>query len=488
MRHILNKDVERQQDLLVLMFKDDKWKSTKDISDELGCNIKTLRQDIDYLTNEYPEIITCEYSKNLGYKFHVQNGHSIQEIYLEWIKHSLFFSIITDVFYQKNKDDDDYFYNTYFISETTLKRQVALINYHLKELGMSLSLSKMTFKVKDEFVARMFFGNREMEKRSIYDWPLEQVENQGLAFLVIDRLQEHYQIELTLLQKNMIAYFVLCSVVRSSGDFYMASDEDSRLMEDEQLQSYLYEIINPVTQTPYLTSRIQVNDTLIFLSELFLELKEQYNSLLAHDIGKEIMSKLSHKMNAPIDVFEKELVIKDIAYVLFSKKKYPYKTSYISHRGYFNSHAIFLKYPIFYRCVQETFAELPTDYQFISLASVELINSLFRYWKAEEYDYITKINQVKLYISTTLNENQAKMIQYIFEKAFSNKIDVIGYEYEKTRFNRDETNPLIQEADLVICNHLYYSDLTNVMSVDDIIDDATLYQMNQRLDDIRKQK
>ena len=488
MKHILNKDVERQQNLLLLMFKDNDWKTTKDISEALECNIKTLRQDIDYLTTEYDEIISCEYSKSLGYKFHIQNGHSIQEIFLDWIKHSLFFSIITDVLYEKNKGDADYFYNTYFISETTLKRQVALINYHLKEVGMSLSLTKMTFKVTDEFVARLFFGNREMEKRSIYDWDEEHMDNQALSFLIIDRLEEHFKIELTFLQKNMVAYFVLCSVIRSSGDYFLGDDSENILMEDAELQNYLYDVINPLTNKPYLTCRAQINDTLHFLEQLFILLKKHYSSPKAKTIATQLTSKIAEKMNAPAHVFNQELVVKDIAYVLFVREKYPYTMSYINHRGYFNSEAIRHKYPVFYRAVMQAFEELPEEHRFMAHYSTELINSLFRYWLVDDYDYITQINQVNIFISTTLDANQAKMIQYIFEKAFNNKINVIGYEYGKTGFNSDKENPLFKKADLIICNHLFYKQLPNVMVVDDIIDDAKLLNINHRLDTIRLSK
>lgn len=490
MKHILNKDTERQQRLIMLMFKDDKWKSAKYISDTLECNIKTLRQDIEYLTTTYEDILVCEYLKNIGYKFLVKPGHSIQEIFLDWINHSLFFSIITDVFYQKNKDDEDYFYNTYFISETTLKRQVAVINYHLKELGMSLSLSKMSFKVQDEFVARMFFGNREMEKRSIYDWDDSQIENQGYAFQLIELLEDFHQIKLTALQKNMMAYFVLCSVVRSSGEFYLEEDNtiESPLVTDKNCYEVLLSFKNPISCSSYLTSKIQINDTLLFLDTFFIKLKENYTSDLAENMSEELMQRIADKMQTDVSVFDKELLVKDIGYILFVRDKYPYKMSYINHRGYFNSVAIQIKYPIFYQAVMDSFNQLSKDYAWLAHYAPELMNSLFRYWKAQDYGYITKINQVKVFISTTLNENQAKLNQYIFEKAFKNKMNIIGYEYEQTSFNSETTNPLLEEAELVICNHLFYQELDKIIVVDDIIDDAKLYSINQRLDKMRKAK
>ncbi|MGX4686963.1 helix-turn-helix domain-containing protein [Vagococcus sp. JNUCC 83] len=488
MKHILNKDVERQQRLIMLMFRDDSWKSAKYISDTLGCNIKTLRQDIDYLTSTYEEVITCEYSKNLGYKFHLNTGHSVQEIFLDWINHSLFFSILTDVFYEKNKEDDDYFFNTYFISETTLKRQVALINYHLKEFGMSLSLSKMIFKVSDEFVARLFFGNREMEKRSIYDWDTEQVDNQRLAFDLIELLEIVYDVSLTTLQKNMVAYFVLCSVIRSSGNYFLEESRESQLMSIENCQELLYQFKHPALGRSCLDSQNQVNDTLLFLEMLFTRLKQCYDSNVAKDISDTLMETLSSKMKTNTTVFHKDLVTKDVAYVLFIKEYYPYRMSYINHRGYFNYVAIQLKYPIFFQAVMDSFSELPKEYAWISSYSSELINSFFRYWKASDYDFITKVNQVSIYLSTTLNENQAKLNQYLFEKMFQQKINIIGYEYNQTSFTVDKTNKLLNQADVIICNHQFYSDFTNVIVVDDIINDAKLYNINKTIDSIRKKR
>lgn len=485
MIHILNKDVERQQRLLMLMFRDDTWKSAKYISDTLDCNVKTLRQDINYLTSTYEDVITCEYSKNLGYKFHLNAGHSVQEIFLDWINHSLFFSIVTDVFYEKNQNDKDYFFDTYFISETTLKRQVSLINYHLKEFGMSLSLSKMTFKVSDEFVARLFFGNREMEKRSIYDWDPDQLDNQRLAFDLIELLEKEYNLSLTVLQKNMMAYFVLCSVIRSSGNYFMDDSRESKFITVEKCQNLLSQFKHPVFDRLCLNSRQQVNDTLLFLEILFNRLKTYYDSDIARDISEMLMTNISNKMKTNSAVFHKDLVIKDVAYVLFIKEYYPYKMSYINHRGYFNYVAIQLKYPVFFQAVMDSFSELSREYVWISSYKSELINSFFRYWKASDYDFIIKVNQVSVYLSTTLNENQVKLNQYLFEKMFQQKIKIIGYEYNQTHFTVKNTNELLNQADLIICNHQFYSNLTNVIVVDDIIDDAALYHINKTIDRIR---
>lgn len=489
-KHILNKDTERQQRLIMLMFKDDKWKSAKYISDTLSCNIKTLRQDIEYLTTTYEDILICDYSKNLGYKFFVKTGHSIQEIFLDWINHSLFFSIITDVFYQKNKDDKDYFYNTYFISETTLKRQVAIINYHLKELGISISLSQMNFKVTDEFVARIFFGNREMEKQSIYDWDDSQIQNQQYAFQIIEILEDFHHIKLTVLQKNMMAYFVLCSVIRSSGGFYLDEPNiiESPLMIHKNIQGILRSFKDPNNNMKYLTSREQINDTLRFLDKFFEKLKVTYTSKLATDISEELTQLIVDKMKTEIGVFDKTLLVKDIGYILFVKENYPYKMSYINHRGYFNSAAIQIKYPVFYQAVMDSFNQLSNDHIWLATYASELINSLFRYWNAQDYGYITSINQVKVFISTTLNENQVKLNQYIFEKSFKNKMVVIGYECQKASCNIDPTNKMLAEAELVICNHQFYQGLDNIIIVDDIIDDAKLYYINQRLNKIQTEK
>lgn len=485
MKHILNKDVDRQQRLLMFMFKDDTWKSAKSISDVLECNIKTLRQDMDYLTTTYDDIISCEYSKNRGYKFWVKQGHSVQEIFLDWINHSLFFSIITDVLYEKNKEDKDYFYNTYFISETTLKRQVALINYHLKELGISLSLTKMTFRVQDEFIARLFFGNREMEKRSIYDWDDRQIDNQRYAFSVIEMMEKDYSLSLTMLQKNMIAYFVLCSVIRSSNNHFMTEKISSQIIKKTSYYPVLYSFINPQENAPYLITDEQVEDTILFLSYLFSKLKYAYESVETHQISDLLIQQIEEKMKTDDAVFDRESLAKDIAYTLFLKDNYPYKMSYINHRGYFNAMAIQLKYPIFYDAVMTSFSKLPNEFIWINHYSLELINSIFRYWHASEYDYITKVNQVKVYISTTLNENQAKLNQYIFEKTFQQKVKVIGYEYNRTSFNTQHTE-LIDDADVIVANHLFYSTLDNVIVVNDVIDDAKLYYINNRLDTIRK--
>lgn len=94
MESILNKSTKRQQKLILYIAKNYKWLTAQELSDYLGCNIKTVRQDIMDLEEEYSDILSIEYSKQRGYRFHTIDGRNILEIYLKWIQESLFFFYI----------------------------------------------------------------------------------------------------------------------------------------------------------------------------------------------------------------------------------------------------------------------------------------------------------------------------------------------------------------------------------------------------------
>ena len=85
METILSKSTERQRKLIVYISRNYHWITAQELADYLDCNIKTVRQDVAFLEENYSDILTIEYNKQLGYRFHTVDGRNILEIYLEWI-------------------------------------------------------------------------------------------------------------------------------------------------------------------------------------------------------------------------------------------------------------------------------------------------------------------------------------------------------------------------------------------------------------------
>lgn len=113
-------------------------------------------------------------------------------------------------------DSIDYFYNTYFISETTLKRQLSLINRTLKDIGISISVSTGKMTVKDEKLLRFFYSLLSIEKRSIYEWTDINIDQQAL-FSIIERCESYFDLSLNIVQKNIffILYLYICHKIQS---------------------------------------------------------------------------------------------------------------------------------------------------------------------------------------------------------------------------------------------------------------------------------
>ncbi|UUV98617.1 helix-turn-helix domain containing protein [Vagococcus luciliae] len=479
---ILNKSTERQRQLILFIARNYEWVTAQELADYLDCNIKTVRQDISYLEENYADIITVEYSKQLGYRFYTMDGRNVLEIYLNWSQESLFFSILSDCFFGKNTSLD-YFYDTYFISETTLKRQMSLINRTLKKLGISVSSSTGQLKVKDERILRFFYALFIIEKQSIYEWK-DMDMNQKILFDIIGICEQYFNINLSNIQKNIFSFFIYTSVIRSSQDKFL--DFVTAIPSDfEQIVSQSLKILkHESTFDVFLTSEAHYRDSLQFVYVLFSQLADHYHSQEVEGLTTHFIFSISSKMKVDEKVLDYQGIKKELAYVSFMNDVYPYQLNLVSLRSELNAKSIKLQYPIFYDIVSQSLKELEINTPWIRFYKPLLISRAFRYWDYKEFESLTKIKPVSIVVSTTLEKNHAEILSYILKQTFQAKIRIVGLEYEKTLFNSKETRDSLNKVDIVITNHLFYHDLDNVIIVDDVIENNRLEAIKRLIDGI----
>lgn len=480
METVLSKSVDRQQQLILYIARHYGWITAQELADYLDCNIKTVRQDVIYLEETYSDILSVEFSKKFGYRFHVLDGRNILEIYLQWIQDSLFFSILSDCFFEKNQTID-YFYDTYFISETTLKRQISAINRTLKSVGISISSSTGKMNVKDEKKLRFFFSLLSIEKRSIYEWTDIDMDQRNL-FKIIELCETYFEFSLSIIQKNILSFFIYTSITRSSQYHFLDHLVDVPIEFHDVLENELRTLKHQETLDVFLTEEEQYRDSLAFIYGLFKNLSDEYRSKEIETVTQELVTLISDKMKVEVSVIDLEGVSKELAYVSFMNKEYPHPINLVSLRSELNARAIEEQYPVFYNIVSESLDELVQKNPWIKFYQFLLISRVFRYWDYREFESISKIKSVSIAISTTLEKNHADILAYILKQTFQTKVDVVFIEYGKTLFNSRENIDQLLDIDLVITNHLFYKELDNVVIVDDVIENYRLATLKRVID------
>jgi len=478
--NILSKSTERQRKLIVYISQNSEWTTAQELADYLECNIKTVRQDVANLEENFSDIVTVEHSKQLGYKFHTVDGRNVLEIYLEWIKDSLFFSILTDCFAEKNTSLD-YFYDTYFISETTLKRQLSIINRTLKKVGISISVSTGKMKVKDERLLRYFFALFSLEKRAIYEWSDIDMDQEHL-FEMLELCEEYFDISLSIVQKNIFSFFLYISITRSSQNHFLNSELSVPRRFNDLLEGSIKNVKRMSTLDVFLTSKEQYSDSITFIYQLFADLTNEYRSKEVQELTYEFLSFILDKMKVDKDVVEFDGLRKEMAYVSFMNKTYPKSMKLISLRSELNAKSIKSQYPLFYDITQQSLASVAQKAPWLSSYENILISRTFRYWDYRAFESISKIKSVTVFVSTSLEKNHADILCYILKRKFQTKITIIGSEYGKSLFNSQTPSKALKEADLVITNHLFYRGMDKVVVVDDVIENSRLERIKQRID------
>ena len=189
-------------------------------------------------------------------------------------------------------------------------------------------------------------------------------------------------------------------------------------------------------------------------------------------------------MKVEIDVIDFDGLNKEMAYVSFMNKTYPNRVSLVSLRRELNAKSIQSQYPIFYDIALQSIKELEKSYPWLEFYENLLISRAFRYWDYKEFESISKIKSVSVYVSTTLEKNHANILCYILKRIFQTKITIIGSEYGKTVFNSQVQSKQFEKADLVVSNHLFYQGNPKVLIVDDVIENARLETIKQSIDKI----
>lgn len=485
-KNILSKETERRQKLLFIFMEEIDWISSANLVTKLNCNIKTLRSDIEYFQETFDDIIKIEYSKKLGYRMFEHKNKTIMDIFLLWIQDSSFFAILSDVFYERNASID-YFYDTYFISEATLKRIIFFINSIINPMGMSLSYKNPQITAKDEVVLRLFYLHIGMEQRSIYNsWLSIEQEK---VFQLLDICTQWFGIKIPILQKNALAYYVFVSIVRAKQSHFLSIEKDIPKDFYHALEENLSSITFLDNQTLNAeTEQEKIADVILSMYHLMETLQKSYANELSYQTAKELTSYIVKDMNLQIDKQSVLGIAQSIAYFDMLHQLYPFATYFINHRSYFSVLPIKKEFLPFYQSYMEAIHKINKKVPWLANYSDEILNSTFIRWDNLQQMMIKQRGAIKIFISTTLGKDHIKLLTFFLEHNFNPLINIIGFEYAKTNYKQKRPYYLINSADLIITNYDSEFNTDNLIIINDIPTSRNLDTIRREIMQFRKLK
>lgn len=486
MKNILSKETERRQKLLFIFMEDTDWISSATLASKLNCNIKTLRNDIEYFQETFEDIIKIEYSKKLGYRMFEHKNKTVMDIFLIWIQDSSFFAILSDVFYERNSSID-YFYDTYFISEATLKRIIFFINSVINPMGMSLSYKNPQITAKDEIILRLFYLHIGMEQRSIYNSWLSI--DQEKVFQILDVCTQWFGIKIPILQKNALAYYVFISIVRAKKSHFLSIEKDIPKDFYQSLEENLLSTTFLDNQTlDGTTEQEKIADVVLSMYHLMEILQQSYANELSYKTAKELTSYIVKDMDLQIDKPSILGIAKSIAYFDMLHQLYPFATYFINHRSYFAVLPIKKEFSSFYHSYTDSIQQIRQKVPWIAKYSDEILSSTFIHWKNLQQMMIKQRGAVKIFISTTLGKDHIDLLTFFLEHNFNPIINIIGFEYAKTNYKQKRPYYLINLADLIITNHDSEFNSDNLIIINDIPTARNLDTIRREIMHFRKLK
>lgn len=209
MRQILSSKTRRQLELVELLFENE-WITFVKASERLKVPTKTLKADINELDLLFNEI-KIKISKKHGINLVVDSNFSRANIYQTFLKNSIEFQIIQNIFVNNYTCMLD-LANELFISISTLKRIVSRINKVIQVEGFVVNLKKMRL-AGDPLSICNFMHYYYKEKYVTADRLLTPLQLDILDQILIETLDEQFPETTPHVNFSFLNKLRLCSYV-----------------------------------------------------------------------------------------------------------------------------------------------------------------------------------------------------------------------------------------------------------------------------------
>lgn len=238
----LDKIANRKIELLKLLVSKNKSCSTKALSEQLSVSSKTLLnylKELKYYLEPFKQDIQLIKNKD-GYYLSKSSSFSMDIIYHQITKDTLFYYFFLDTFHQQNDTIDSYA-KVNFFSYSYIYRQIQLMNQLLKPFSLSFDLSPLKIH-GSELRIRYFFFYYYFYTCNGIEWPFKMIKATELDNDV-QYIEELASFKLSFIQKEQLKYWLaLCQTRYQLSEFV---DSDITFYQTMAQNSPFYPILLP---------------------------------------------------------------------------------------------------------------------------------------------------------------------------------------------------------------------------------------------------
>lgn len=244
MKQILSSKNRRQLEFLELLFEND-WITLTKASELLKVPTKTLKVDIHDLEILFDQM-TIESSKKHGVSLTIDPSFCRATIYQTFLKNSLEFQIIENVFIQSVANINE-LAETLYISVSTTKRMILRINKILQLEGFSIHFKKLKL-VGDPLSICNFMQRYYTEKYAVAETLMSPMQITVLDKALLSTLEEHFP--KTISYKNysflnrlrIAAYTIIQFLKTDTGELLTAipTEKEFSIIDNQQICSEFY--------------------------------------------------------------------------------------------------------------------------------------------------------------------------------------------------------------------------------------------------------
>lgn len=425
METILSNTMRRRFYLLHALHSASGWSTIEDLMVPTNASRKTVIADLHYLEDHWPEYITIDYQKKLGFRMIQSKDYSIHDIYRYILKDSSAFKLLEAIFFQPNRTAE-YWKNEFHLSSATLYRLAQRIQKVLNLRGMDLNKTPYRIEGKNERQIQIFFKRFFWEAYGIHEWPFEF--DQKAVYQFVEKLNQDFQWNHGDVDRVDLAYAIAVTIVRSEQNYLMVKVPRMTARHRKLIalmEKYKPDMERIIAPLGYKLHEKWKEDFIITVFWWEFAWDNVGESLRLQKIGYAFIDQVVTNFGFTIDEESRERIHAAFIKTYMRHKIYPYPRYIFYNRTWYSSHILTRYYPFFGQAMEKLLNELEnkTDCPWYSMYFDHMITVMAFYWKDFffQFDSLRKI--VKIAVYSDLGPYHADSLANYLKTVFGNKIE-----------------------------------------------------------------
>ena len=334
MWELKSKIAQRHIHILSELFVYKKDKTIKELSDEMRCDVKTVKETINDINNLYDVPRLYLHAKKQVLTSENTSSFYMLDIFKGFYQSTTEFVILEHLFIEGTTTINE-LSDKLYISTSTMNRFVSHLRINLEKYGIKISTNPLTL-VGEERIIRAFFVQYYKEKNSCTIFPRFN-EYQETIFSIFERLTENKQFSIYKPFFNDFRWLMFVPLVRNSqGNFITTSTDlppNFFTLADELAK--INDVI--VLRNIFLLNQ-DINEVTLLYDLLFFFYPEQYTIIEDIELLKDIMSNTYYEIIQELNLKLNSKILSDCintlvniimsssgkSYFLFNTSKFNY--------------------------------------------------------------------------------------------------------------------------------------------------------------------